>query len=1127
LPKKNELNLTSTAYSFNPNFTKVMQSHRFCTQMLLAMRLTILLLTAAFLQVSAHTEAQTISLNVKDAPITSVFSSIEHQTGYAIFYNKEFLKNAKLVSVQVIDMKLEDFLKLILSDQPLTYEIYQQNILIKKKDNQTIDEEIPPIDVHGHVTDSLGNPLAGATVTVKGSKSASTSTDANGDFSLHAINSNATLVISNIGFETQEIKLKGKSGLTAKMKVHSTSLLDVVVNKGYYNTTQRLNTGDVSTVSGVDIQKQPVTDPIQALEGRVAGLNIQQTSGVPGANNVVRIRGVNSLFSGLNPFYIVDGVPFSSTSLTSPFIGGGVVGTPVNGQGMSPFNIINPADIERIDVLKDADATAIYGSRGANGVILITTKKGKPGDTKFDVAVTTGFSNVTRELPMLNTQQYLSMRHEAFNNDGTVPSSYDYDVNGVWDTTRYTNWQKVFIVNDDPFTNVQANISGGNANTQFVIGGGYNRQSTLYPGDYYDQKASLHASINNNSLNQRFHTQLSVNYANDNSNLPQNDLTQFITLAPDAPSLYDANGNLNWQVYQGSPTWKNPLVYTLQHANAITDFFSGNLILSYDLLPGLQLLSSFGYSNSGSSQSLLTPGTFYPPPFNNSPYARSSYFSTTNLKTSNFEPQVNYHKKIGEGKLEALVGTTFQENIFSSSGQSASGFSSDALITNPSAATIFGSAGNAYTLYHYNALFGRISYNWQEKYLINITARRDGSSRFGPGKQFGNFGAVGIGWIFTTEPFIQNSLPFLSFGKLRVSYGSTGNDQIGDYQFLSTYQPNSLSYAGLGGLTPVSLTNPNFSWERVYKFEPGIELGFAKGRIFFSSSYYLNRTNNQLIPYPLPVITGFSSVQQNSPAIIQNSGIEFVLDAVNIKGKDFTWRSSLNLSIQANKLLSYPGLDSSSYAYYYSIGKSLFSKAVYQYTGVNPQNGVYTFDTKNANGQPSYPQDLIWSKPVTQKFYGGFNNSFSYKGFQLDIFFQFVSQLGYNYSNAFPYAPGIFNENQPTYVLNRWQRSGDHSNTQQFTESGSSLAQMAYNNFALFPSNGVITDASFIRLKNLALSYQLPISWEKAAHLQNLRIYLQCQNLLTITGYQGIDPETQGLGLPPLRTITAGIQIVL
>ena len=686
---------------------------------------------------------------------------------------------------------------------------------------------------------------------------------------------------------------------------------------------------------------------------------------------------------------------------------------------------------------------------------------------------------------------------------------------GVWDTTRYTNWQKALINNGAHFTNAQTTISGGNTNTQFAIAGGYSNQGTLYPGNYSDQKASARVSLTHLSENQRFHVQLNADYVNDNSNLPRSDFTSAIALAPDAPAIYNQKGTINWQPLDGTNTWNNPLANTVEQAKAITDNLISNLTLGYELLPGLHVKSSFGYTHTQMNQNVIFPRVLIPPPLNTFTAIRTLSQATSDNKTWIIEPQLNYQHNIASGHLDVLIGSTFQQNISTSIATVASGYVTDALIPDPLAASTFQIVGNTYALYRYNAAYGRINYNWHEKYLLNLTGRRDGSSRFGPDKQFGNFGAIGTGWIFSKEHFVQDNLSFLSFGKLRASYGTTGSDQITDYQFLSTYSANSSTYQGITGLYPTQLTNPYYAWEVVKKLEGGLELGFLKDRILLNASYYRNRTNNQLVGYPLPQFTGFYSVEANFPAIIQNTGYEFTLNTVNIKTRHLTWTSFINLTLPNNKLVSYPNIANTPFMYTYAVGKSLFIREMYHYTGISPQTGLYTFETKNANGLPSYPQDLFVTKPVTQQYYGGFQNSVTYRGFKLDVFFQFVKQLGSNYLVNFS-PPGIVNQNQPAFVL---------KNPNLFTTSYGSNAGNTY--YYLTQSDATISDASFIRLKNIALSYQLPMEWQKRMHLQMARLYLQIQNLLTITHYQGLDPETGGLNLPPLRMITAGVQVAL
>jgi len=1119
--------LAQAMQKFHSNTTKTL---------VLGVKLAAVFILITCLQVSAKTtNAQKLSISIKNGSLEKLFSEIEKKTTYVFFYDAAILKGTRPVTVEVKDATVEDILQTSLKGQSLEFTIHDRTIFVKRGEKSAAlapggPGKGGPPSVTGVVKSENGTPLVGASVVIRKLKK-SGMTDDNGEFVLHDVpDGEYEVEISFVGYETRttSVIVENHEGRVVADLKQFHSQLDETIVKGYYNTTNRLNTGNVTKIKGEDIQKQPVSDPIMALEGRVPGLYIQQSSGIPGANMTVRLRGQNSITNGNDPLYIVDGVPYSSASLTNSSIGGGSVGKPSTnaalntGQaqgGLSPFNNINPADIESIEVLKDADATAIYGSRGANGVILITTKKGKAGDTKFLVNVYSGDGTAARKMHLLNTQQYLQVRHQAFINDGENPGPTDYDINGTWDSTRYTDWQNVLFGGTAKFTNAQVSLSGGTANTQFLLGSGYNRQTTVFPGNYSDAKASVYLNINHASANQKFHTSASAGYVNDDNIIPQVDFTGNLNLAPDAPPLYDANGNLNWE----NGKFTNPLAATFRNARAKTNTLTGSLNLSYEIFRGLQLKSSFGYTKAQMNQTnqQLAASVYGPPNPNN----RRNQVATSNLNTWIVEPQLDYSRKISHGNLNVLVGTTHQQNNQNSIAQTASGFASDALIPTVTAATFLSASGSAQVSeYHYVAFFGRINYNWEDKYLVNITARRDGSSRFGADRQFGDFGAVGAGWIFSKEKFIEHNLPFLSFGKLRASYGTTGNDQIGDYQFLSTYTTYpGTSYQGVSTLYPTILANPYFGWELVKKLEGGLELGFLKDRILLTASYYHNRTGNQLVGQPLPYTAGFSSVQANLPAVVQNTGTEIVLNTINFQTKNFTWNTSINLSIPRNKLVSFPGLaNNPNYKLRYAIGKPLFIQPLYHYTGLDKQTGIYTFEDVNHDGILD-SKDFQPLKQVARNYYGGIQNSFSYKGWRLDFLVQFVKQTAPNYLLNFQ-IPGLFGQNLPVAVLGAWQKPGDNASIEKYTQSNVDVAN-AYSNYVA--SDASISDASFIRLKNISLFYSLPEGWQRKMHLQNTRLYLQAQNLFTVTNYLGLDPETQGWALPPLRMITGGIQVGL
>ncbi len=1091
------------------------------------MRLLSFFILFFSLHLSAWTNAQTVTLSADGISVSQFLNQLEKQTPYSFIVKYGDVSPNQKIDVHVKDVPLESVLDQVLKPLGLSYRIDDKAVyIIKAELKQTAYEnnEVPPTDIHGRVTDSLGNPLSGASVFVKGSKKG-TVTDAKGDFTLKGVTDDKTLVISFTGYNNKEYKASNSSfNITLS---HSNSPLDAVVVIPYGTTTQRLSTGDISTVTAKTIEEQPVSNALAALEGRVPGLVITQTTGAPGGGFTVQIRGQNSITNGNDPFYVIDGVPYPSQTL-------GLINVTL--QNGNPLNYINPADIESIEILKDADATSIYGSRAANGAILITTKSGKAGKMKIDLNVYSGVGKVTREVNLMNTEQYLQMRHEAFYNDsisnpsGYSPPSISNAPDLVfWDTTRYTDWQKVLAGNTAHYNDAQLSVSGGNSNTQYLIGGGFHRETTVFPvvlaGQGADQKVSFHFSLFSTSEDKKFKINLKANYISDLNTVSPNDFNGYaFYLPPDAPPIYNPDGNLNWapQTPGQVGTWTNPYALLYQKYNALTSNVISNALLSYALLSGLEIKVSLSYTNTQTDEVSTVPTTSQDP--NSNPQAYST-FNSSNTHSWVVEPQANYKLTIGKGTLSALAGLTFQENNATQQGIYATGFISDALLENMAAAGSLYTNGNTNSQYKYNAGFGRLNYNWEDKYLLNVSGRRDGSSRFGPGKQFANFGSIGAAWIFSNEVFFKDNMSFLSFGKLRGSYGTSGNDQIGDYKFLDLYNTTSYSYQGIEGLYPQNLFNPNLAWELDKKLEVAIDLGLLSGRIYTSIDYYRNQSSNQLVSTPVPEVTGFSGIESNLPALVQNSGIEIVFNTVNIKSKTFSWTSSFNLTVPKNKLVSFPNIMNSPYYNYYFVGQSITVKKVYHSLGVNDTSGIYQFASNQ--GIPTYNPTSGVDNSVfvntSPKSYGGFQNHFQYKNIGFDFFFQFVVQTGKNYLSYVPLPGGEFN--QPISLLNRWQKPGDIKPYQQYSQSYSGMAYNGYNNVQY--SDLAYSDASFIRLKNISLSYLFPGSTVQKWHIQNLRFYIQAQNILTITKYKGSDPESQGQGLPPLSVWTAGFQVTL
>jgi TonB-linked SusC/RagA family outer membrane protein len=1071
---------------------------------------------------------QKISVHVTDASLETALEKIGIDAEVYFSYSRSLIAVKDRLTFHADDKSLRIILNELLTPRKISFTVHDDGhtIFLKPYDDglhesqSVIDtKEASPVwqQVTGILRDSQNQPIAGVNVLVKGTTNG-TNTDVNGKYTIN-VEEGDVLVFSFIGFTSQEIRVGQQTTIDVMLQEDVKSLDEVTVNVGYWEVKQKEQTGSVSHVTADEIQKQNVSNPLQALQGRTPGVYISQSTGMPGGGIKIQVRGQNSLRNGSDggvngnlPLYLIDGVPFTSTSLNgfNSSLGGG-----------NPLSSINPNDIESIEVLKDADATAIYGSRGANGVILITTKRAKAGKTKLDMDIYQGIGQVAHFTDLLTTPDYIRMRKEAFRNDNRNPTMTNGPDLLAWDTTRYTNWQKEFLGGTAHLTNSNISLSGGSATTQFTIGGSYYKESTVFPGSNHFQRGTGRLAFNHQSTDNRFRAEASANYSISTSTIPFTDLTrQAMTLAPNAPALYDDAGNLNWQ----NSTWTNPLALLRRNYKNTTDNLVTNLALSYEIARGLTLKSTFGYTSMTVEEMALSPINSFDPQYA-SILTGYTNFGDGRMKTWIIEPLASYNLKIGKGLLSALAGGTLQSSSQQNATLSATGYTNDALLTNLAAASSITISSSSQADYRYAAAFARLNYIWNEKYIINLTGRRDGSSRFGSGNRMANFGAVGAAWIFSNESWMQN-MAFISFGKLRTSYGATGSDAIGNYQYLETFAPTRYSYGGNTGLSINRLANALYSWESNTKWEAAIDLGFFQDRVNLQASYYSNSSKNQLVGLPLPVMTGQSSVQYNLPAIVENTGWEFQLTTINCKKSAFEWTTSINLTLPQNRLVEFPALDKfPAYSSRYDVGNSVYTYKAFQYVGVNPKTGTYQVEDFNGDGIYSSTFDYIGIKKNTQLAYGGISNMIRYHNWQLDFLVQAVKQNGFSQHQVFQY-PGTFS-NQPVEVMERWQKEGDITDIQRFSATDpTGQINLAY--YYKTASDNTIQDASFLRLKNLSLSYELPDSWKRKAHLTKTRLYVQGQNLFTLTRYKGLDPETQNIfTLPPLRTFSAGIHITL
>jgi TonB-linked SusC/RagA family outer membrane protein len=1128
---------------------------------LLCMKITAFILLTFCMQVSATTLAQNVSLSEHKAPLEKVINDIKQQTGYSFFYNQDWLQHALPVDLEVKNQPLQAVLRACFANQPFDFAIINKTIVLKLKSTQQGQESSNAgqlLRLKGIVEDTTGTPLIGATVTVTGSAKYRLVSDDKGSFEIPNIAIGDTISISYVGYYKLVRIYPGGTDMYFTLRRNS-NILDAVLVQAFGTTTRRSNIGSISAVTAAQIEVQPVMNLTDALEGQVPGLNITPTSGVPGSRTLVQVRGQNTLSSSPSssgvlttydqPLIILDGVPMplqNSSLLGSSFATASFSGLLGNNTGLSAINGINPADIESISVLKDADATSIYGSQGSNGVVLITTKRGKAGPDNLSANFTDGYSQATKTIPMMNTQQYLSMRNEALANGQMTASSYSDPDLTLFDPNKYTNWEKQFFGGTARYTDVHLNLSGGDVYNNYLVSGGATRSTYDYPGDMADNRYTLHTAYSHTSGNKKFKIDIGTDYTYDrNNNSGEPSGLDAFALPPNFPALLDAKGNPLWS-YKGfsyvSGYIGNPLAFLKESAANGTYSLNSHFLASYKILPELTVSLNAGYARESEDFTYQIPIAAQYPVYGPT---GTSTFEFRNTNVINIIPQLNFEKQIGKGKLSVLVGGTYKNNNSNGYNISGFGYTSDALLNSTGGASST-QVSNSASYYKYVDGFARINYNWSGKYIINLTGNRDGSSNFGPGKRYGTFGSAGLGWIVSEEDWIKNKFSFLSFFKLAADYGTSGSDGVAPYQ----YQPNwgvstSYPYQGSTGYNPLNPLNPIYAWALNKKFNEQIELGFFHDVLLLNFTMYQNRATNQLVGYLEPIQTGFSNITANAPYQVENKGWELSINTANIKAGNFGWTSSLNFSHNENKLASFPDLASSPYASYYIVGKPLNSVQVVPYDGVNPQTGLFQF--KAANGSiTSMPRmisgfngvggDETQLVDLTPKLLGGFGNTFSYKGLSLYLFFNFAIQkapsyLQSIYSNFITEMPGTPLVNEPAVLYGKeWKKAGDQAQLQQFSEGFS--APNGYNVYsaanAFAQSTAAYDDASFIRLKTASLNYKLPAPWNKKMGLKSCSVFISGQNLFLITGYKYADPESGTLfNIPPQRTIVAGINVSL
>jgi len=978
--------------------------------------------------------------------------------------------------------------------------------------------EVPIINsrLEGIVTDSATKqPITGVVLRIKG-VTHEVVTGANGRFVfVTGQKLPYTLVVSFIGYKTKEVFATG-SPVNIELSDKVSQLNDVVI-VGYGTQKRSDITGAISTVPKSNLN-QVSSSVDNLLRGAAPGVQVTQSSGQPGASASVRIRGGNSITGGNEPLYVIDGFPIynDNTAISSSAGTGGAV---------NALSTINPSDIESIEVLKDASATAIYGSRGANGVIIITTKKGKRGTN--DVAFQTyyGLQKISKEIPLLDASQWAQLRNDVLASSNQAPSFTSAQIASFG---KGTNWQDAAF-RTAPVTNNELTLSGGDEKSRYNISGNYfNQEGILLNTDFkryslrynYDRDISTKFHVGINATTSYSISQgAASNIASNNLNSP-NIITNILTTAPVLP-VKDANGNYVLNTYSTTPS--NPIQDLLSIVDQTKINRSiGNLFGEYTLAPGLKAKVSIG------ADLLNSKSNFYAPSYTGDGYSTLGY-ATVGAATSNSwlnENTLTYSKTINnDHELNILAGYTTQYFSDESFTAGSKDFVSNLTSYNSlqSGSQILTPTSNAYT-WALDSYLARINYSYLHKYNFTVSARADGSSRFGSGNKWGYFPSAGFSWNAGDENFIK-SLPAVSNLKLRLSAGETGNQEIGEYQSLALFSPFNYDFNNtqVVGLAQTQLANSNLKWEKTAQYDGGIDLGLLDNKISLVFDAYYKKTTNLLLDVPVPLSSGYSLSLQNIGSV-ENKGIEIGINTENINSDGFTWKTALVYAENRNKVLSlgnsetsfFPaipgttlgvlqpeiikvGLPLGTFWGYQTAGIFQNAAQIAQYptlnSKANTKPGDVRYEDVNNDGVIT-TADKTNLGSVQPKFTGSLTNTFTYKGFDLVVFLQ--GSYGGKIYNALRQQLEITNLSQNAWadVANRWTPSNP-SNT----------IPRASNNPVAQMSSQFVENDSYLRLKNLVLGYTFSNSSISKIHAKQIRLYVSAQNLATWTKYTGYDPE--------------------
>ncbi|MFC6103555.1 TonB-dependent receptor [Olivibacter domesticus] len=1076
------------------------------------MKLAVFITLLSVMQAVAGSFAQTITLKAKNIPLAQVMRGIQKQSGHPFFLNGKDLADKK-VEADFKNAPLDEAMTVLLKPLSLEWTLKDGTIVIKASQSSRLYQpkfvEMQPKSVIGRVTDEQGKPIERVTVLVKGTSVAS-STDAQGNYQINMSSGGAVLVFTILGFETIEKAVGNQTTINVTMK-ESVSDLDEVVVVGYGTARKRDLTGAVASIKADEISQVPSSNMVQSLAGRASGVYVSQNTGSPGSPVSVRIRGTNSIKGSNEPLYVVDGFPYSGSPL-----------------------LLNNADIESVEILKDASATAIYGSRGANGVVLITTKTGKSGKVKVDYDGYIGSQSLRKKLDLMNATEYANFYNEQAANDGLAPH---FTADEVASFGEGTDWQDV-VFRSAPIISNTVTISGGNDKTRFSVSGGNFNQKGIIVGSEYVRN-SLRVNLNSDisdklkfdfsGILSRFdENRKESEKGNRGGSLISAALSGYPTMA-----LYNADGsytNLTEAYTWGSNVIVNPLNFLHQESNKTkSDNVLANLSLSYEPIKGLIFKTLGGIENGNERTDIYRTTRFV-----NS--TGSASISTPKVTSVLSENTVNYRRDFGKHNINALAGFTYQNYVATTFSASGTGFISDNQETyDIGAAATQNVPKSSYTKWSLISYLARVNYSFDNRFLATISFRTDGSSRYSEGQKWGYFPSAALAWRLSEEPFIK-SIPVISDLKLRVGYGETGNTAIDPYFTLNQLVSSQVVFgdALVPAYSPSNRLAGPLKWETTAQTDIGIDLGLLNNRLSITADFYVKNTRDLLNNVTLPASQGYSFTVQNVGKI-RNKGIDLNVTGEVLKG-DFNWQLGGNISFNRNKVMElYSGNDILGSVIGAALsdninilreGYPLGSFYGYVEDGYDA-NGYIIYKDFNDNGSRDQGDKQIIGDPNPDFTYG-LTSSMSYKRFDLSIFVQgskgndiynlSAQGQGYDYGQALNMLREVYTDH--------WTPT--NTNAKYPVIKTNSQAQM---------SDRFVEDGSFLRVKNIQLAYNLPTDKWQLKWLSSGQVYISAQNLFTLTDYSWYDPEVNSYGgnnsivlgidhyvYPTAKTLTFGIK---